>query len=301
MGSLLKALGVTIWGTIAVGLLLTIVLLGYRAVVKYRDLSAATTDSRNLESQPSGNGSVLRSGGADTDKPTQSQETSASGNTAIAIAAARTLIRTAADQHQYEVALSYGKQLVDNGSAGPDDLRIIAQTYDATNDCENAVTWSDRAIDASLAANREPDKSLQQIKTRCATAIPERHAYISVDQRERTMRLLNAMKQRAEADRKNLPQLEDEAARSATGNLDVALGEIYYGLGDYLNAIAAIQRGLGKGQVRHLDDAYVYLGRSQVAVGNNAEARLAFAKLKEVPDISPRILRLWELYAETLK
>jgi tetratricopeptide (TPR) repeat protein len=91
------------------------------------------------------------------------------------------------------------------------------------------------------------------------------------------------------------------AARSATGNLDVALGEIYYGLGDYLNAIAAIQRGLGKGQVRHLDDAYVYLGRSQVAVGNNAEARLAFAKLKEVPDISPRILRLWELYAETLK
>lgn len=68
-----------------------------------------------------------------------------------------------------------------------------------------------------------------------------------------------------------------------------------------MNAIAAIQRGLGKGQVRHLDDAYVYLGRSQVAVGNNAEARLAFAKLKEVPDISPRILRLWELYAETLK
>lgn len=49
MGSLLKALGVTIWGTIAVGLLLTIVLLGYRAVVKYRDLSAARSATGNLD------------------------------------------------------------------------------------------------------------------------------------------------------------------------------------------------------------------------------------------------------------
>jgi hypothetical protein len=56
---------------------------------------------------------------------------------------------------------------------------------------------------------------------------------------------------------------------------------------------------LEKGQITHLDDAYVYLGLSQQAVKNVAEARKAFDKLKEVPNISPRILRLWELYAET--
>jgi hypothetical protein len=50
-----------------------------------------------------------------------------------------------------------------------------------------------------------------------------------------------------------------------------------------------------------LDDAYVYLGRSEVAVGNISDARKAFAKLKDVPDISPRVLFLWELYADTLK
>lgn len=163
------------------------------------------------------------------------------------------------------------------------------------------MPWIDKAIDAFLAANREPDESLRQIKARCGPETRERASLIKPEQQERTMRLLNAMKVRAEKDRNNLPQLENEAAKSATGNMDITLGELYYGFSNYPHAIAAIQRGLGKGQVTHLDDAYVYLGQSQVAAGNNAEARLAFAKLKDVPNMSPRILRLWALYAETLK
>jgi hypothetical protein len=49
-----------------------------------------------------------------------------------------------------------------------------------------------------------------------------------------------------------------------------------------------------------LDEAYVYLGRAQVALKNTAEAKKAFVGLKSVPNISPRVLRLWELYADTL-
>jgi hypothetical protein len=44
----------------------------------------------------------------------------------------------------------------------------------------------------------------------------------------------------------------------------------------------------------------VYLGRSQVALKNIPDAKKAFAGLKSVPNISPRVLRLWDLYAETL-
>jgi hypothetical protein len=51
--------------------------------------------------------------------------------------------------------------------------------------------------------------------------------------------------------------------------------------------------------VVHLDEAYVYLGLSEQAVGDLDEARKAFAKLKDVPGISPRVLLLWTLYAET--
>jgi tetratricopeptide (TPR) repeat protein len=90
-----------------------------------------------------------------------------------------------------------------------------------------------------------------------------------------------------------------EAAKAESGGPFVGLGEVYYGFGEYELAIAAIKRGLSKGQVAHLDEAYVYLGLSEQAVGDLEEARNAFAQLKDVSDISPRVLRLWTLYAET--
>ena len=123
---------------------------------------------------------------------------------------------------------------------------------------------------------------------------------INDQQKERTTRLLNSFKSRAEADKKGLPQLDAEAKKNPAGELDVKLGEVYYGVGDYQNAVTAINRGLQKGQVKHLDEGYVYLGRSQVALKNTADAKKAFAGLKAVPNISPRVLKVWELYADTL-
>jgi tetratricopeptide (TPR) repeat protein len=192
-----------------------------------------------------------------------------------------------------------GKQLYDSGGAGPDDLLMIVNAYYSINDCVNALTWIDRAYDAFQAAAREPDESLRRIKMRCGSDDHERRVRIAPEHEERTMRLLNSLKERAEVDRKNLSRFEAEAAKSKSGNPDALLGELYFGFGDYEHAIAAIQRGLEKGEITHLDDAYVYLGLAEERVDNIAEARRAFAKLKEVPGISPRILSLWELYAET--
>jgi tetratricopeptide (TPR) repeat protein len=123
---------------------------------------------------------------------------------------------------------------------------------------------------------------------------------INDQQKERTTRLVNSFKARAEADKKGQAQLDAEATKNAAGELDVKLGEVYFGAGDYQNAVTAISRGLQKQQIKHLDEAYVYLGRAQVALKNTAEAKKAFAGLKTVPNISPRVLKLWELYADTL-
>jgi tetratricopeptide (TPR) repeat protein len=120
------------------------------------------------------------------------------------------------------------------------------------------------------------------------------------EHKERTTRLLNALKTRADADKKGLPQLDAEAQKSPAGQLDVKLGEVYFGAGDYQNAATAISRGIGKGQVKQPDEAYVYLGRAQVALKNYAEAKKAFSQLKTVPNISPRVLKLWDLYSEKL-
>jgi predicted Zn-dependent protease len=108
------------------------------------------------------------------------------------------------------------------------------------------------------------------------------------------------MKTRADADKKGLPALDAEAAKNPAGQLDVKLGEVYFGAGDYQGASTAITRGLGKGQIKQQDEAYVYLGRAQTALKNYPEAKKAFVGLKGVPNISQRVLKLWELYADKL-
>ena len=116
--------------------------------------------------------------------------------------------------------------------------------------------------------------------------------------KDRAARLSNTLKPRAETDKKGEAAFDAEAAKNPAGELDVKSGEIYYGSGDYQGAVTAISRGIQKGQIKHLDQAYVYLGRSHVALKNDADAAKAFAHLKTVPSISDRVLRLWTLYAE---
>jgi tetratricopeptide (TPR) repeat protein len=120
------------------------------------------------------------------------------------------------------------------------------------------------------------------------------------DQKDRATRLMTALKTRADADKKGEAQFDAEAAKNAAGELDVKSGEVYFGSGDYQSAVNAINRGLQKGGIKHLDEAYTYLGRSQVALKNIPDAKKAFAGLKTVPNISPRVLKLWSLYAEKL-
>ncbi|HEX3948806.1 MAG TPA: hypothetical protein VHW95_03030 [Steroidobacteraceae bacterium] len=120
------------------------------------------------------------------------------------------------------------------------------------------------------------------------------------EHKERAARLLNALKTRAEADKAGLPALDVEAGKNPAGQLDVKLGEIYFGAGDYQDASAAITHGLGKGQIQQPDEAYVYLGRDWVAQNEPKEAKNTFKQLKTLPNISPRVLTLWNLYADTL-
>jgi hypothetical protein len=123
---------------------------------------------------------------------------------------------------------------------------------------------------------------------------------IKDEHKERTTRLLNSLKARADTDRKGLASFDAEAAKNPGGELAVKLGEVYYGFGDYQKSVDSISAGLQKGQIKHLDEGYVYLGLAEVQLKNFAEAKRTFANLRIVPNISPRILKLWSLYAETI-
>jgi hypothetical protein len=120
------------------------------------------------------------------------------------------------------------------------------------------------------------------------------------EHKERSARLLDALKQRADADLNKLSALETEARKNTAGVLDIKLGEVYFGAGDFGDAVSVISRGIDKGQLRQSDEAYVSLGRSLTAEKDLAGAKQAFAKLKSLPNISPRVLKLWNLYADTI-
>ena len=294
----------------------------------------------------------------------------------------RTLFGIAASTSQFQKTIDYGKEMSDGGTATPNDLAIIAQSYFQLKDCKSAGSWVDKAVAASRKAGEAPKENLYLFKLQCASDASDNAAMIPVlvdlirlnnkstywntllrierqderddhntlmlyrvmydtnamtvgsdfiemaqllgdaalpaeaqtvlqkaidsgligdAQKERTNRLLNSFKTRAEADKKGLAQLDAEATKNPAGELDVKLGEVYFGTGDFQSAVTAINRGIQKGQIKHADEAYVYLGRSQVALKNNAEAKKAFNGLKNVPNLSARVLKLWDLYGDTLR
>ena len=285
------------WGMIAFGLLILFLFVGYQAAMRLRGPSISVADTRDTHKDSGATISATPLLRDTAQRPIQDQQTSASDSQPPSADAAHRLLRSAVDQHQYETAIEYGKQIYNSGNAGPDDLLIIAQSYFLTGSCPNALTWINRANEAFHAASREAGESLQRMKRRCRSGLHNTPITLTAGQCEHMGRLFNT----TQADRERLPKLETEVAQGKFGQAYVNLGELYFGFGDFEHAITAIQCGLEKGQVVHLDDAYVYLGRSLVAIDNIDEARKAFAKLKEVPNISPRVLRLWELYAATLQ
>lgn len=283
MGSILKALGLTIWGLIGFGLLAIFIFVGYEAALRYRASSSsavngsATNDQLN-QSQPGPSGGI----GAITSKD-RSHDIPISPAAPRASDATRKLLLSAIQNRQYDSALEYGQQLVDGKSTVPTDLSIVAQSYFSISDCSDAQIWARKAQDAFQKAGLEPDEALRRIAACCVPGRNIPRIVLDPAQKARIDRLLS----------------KTDAAKAESGGPLVRLGELYYGFGEYELAIASIQLGLSKGQIAHLDEAYVYLGRAEQDVGDFEEARNAFNKLKDVPGISPRVLRLWTLYAET--
>jgi tetratricopeptide (TPR) repeat protein len=120
------------------------------------------------------------------------------------------------------------------------------------------------------------------------------------DHRERTTRLLNALETRADADMNGLHTLDTAATQNPAGQLDMKLGELYFAAGDYQDAVTALTRAIGKGQLLQPDEAYVSLGRSLTAEKDSAGAKQAFAKLQSLPNLSQRVRKLWSLYADMM-
>lgn len=113
--------------------------------------------------------------------------------------------------------------------------------------------------------------------------------------KQKSQQLLEDAKRQVAGDRKTLPQFEKEAMASKAGEADVKLGEAFLSYDQPAKAIEALQRGIAKGGVKSLDDAYLSLGRAFLASGDRAGAATAFGQVKK-PDYS-QLAQLWSIYS----
>lgn len=93
-------------------------------------------------------------------------------------------------------------------------------------------------------------------------------------------RLMNMATEQAGTDKASLVDGESEAAAMPTGDADVSFGEAYWTYGDYTAAVAAVQRGIGKG-VENMDDAQLRLGLAFLGAGDKTQATAEFKKITE--------------------
>jgi len=117
------------------------------------------------------------------------------------------------------------------------------------------------------------------------------------DSKARAQADLDRAKSGAAADAKDVATVAAQLAGAKTGNQMVAVGKLYFSMGDYANAADAIQKGIAKGGVTDADDANMLMGIAHSRQGKLAEARAAFDAVK-TPALA-EVASLWKLKLDT--
>jgi tetratricopeptide (TPR) repeat protein len=278
MRALLNSLGLTLWSSIAIVLAVGLAMVGYR-------VSLSLKDSPPTMGHPAA--SVARA------PPFSFPSVEASFDSVTPAAHGQRYSRVVEpEMRRAQAALQAGRwqEVLDAAQAAERKQGITA--FD-TKTINHFKAYAHLQLHDYSAALTEFERVLA-----AGIATPEETASIS--------KTVSALRAHVESETDALPQQEaepsqrqTEANESVRAGTDVRPGQLY-SAGDYQKAVDAITRGLKKGSIVHLDEAYVYLGLAQQKLGNIAEARHAFARLQDVPNVSPKILRLWTLYADTL-
>lgn len=160
------------------------------------------------------------------------------------------------------------------------------------------VDAMDTADDYTEAANvaiqlGSPGEALKFMEKGYATGILE-----TSGNKAKSQALLAEARRLAVTDQKTLPQFEKEAMAARAGEADVKLGEAFLSYDQPAKGVEAIQRGIGKGGVKNLDEANLSLGRAYILAKNGPEALKAFA-LVNSPEYA-QLAQLWSIYVGQL-
>lgn len=98
------------------------------------------------------------------------------------------------------------------------------------------------------------------------------------------LKLLSYAWSTAQEARKALPVLARAADSSESGEIDIQLGSTYYQLDEWDKAVASLQKGIKKGDVKKKDNAYMVLGLSLFNLNRFEDAQYAFKEAAKYED-----------------
>ncbi len=123
------------------------------------------------------------------------------------------------------------------------------------------------------------------------------NAFTEQRDKDRNARLLETAKKSCLADKAGIAKFETEAKATAAGEADVRLGQAYLSFDQYDKAVEAIQRGIGKGQLKSPEEAQILLGIAQLKAKKADEAAKSFKAAKGDAKLT-RLANLWALHAK---
>ena len=169
------------------------------------------------------------------------------------------------------------------------DLRVLYRLMNDTNVLSKPEEYSE--MGTTLMTGGFPTEAQHVLERGLAANV------FKGDMLTRAQGDLTRAKAAAEADRKELPGADAALAAAKTGNEMVAMGKLFFSVGEYAKAADAFRKGLAKGGVTDGDDANALLGIALSRADKGAEAIEAFDKVRD-PKLG-EVGKLWKLYIET--
>ena len=169
------------------------------------------------------------------------------------------------------------------------DLRALYRLMSDVNTMSKPEEYSEMAT--TLMAGGFPSEAKQVLERGLAANV------FKGDVQARAQADLARARSGADADQKELPGADAALAAAKSGNEMVALGKLFFSVGDYAKAEDAFKKGLAKGGVSDTDDANALLGIALSRRGKGAEAIEAFNRIRD-PKLG-EVAKLWKLFIET--
>jgi len=169
------------------------------------------------------------------------------------------------------------------------DLRALYRLMSDVNTMSKPEEYSEMAT--TLMAGGFPSEAKQVLERGLAANV------FKGDVQARAQADLARARSGADADQKELPGADAALAAAKSGNEMVALGKLFFSVGDYAKAENAFSKGLAKGGVSDTDDANALLGIALSRSGKGADAIEAFNRIRD-PKLG-EVAKLWKLFIET--